>query len=150
MLRIVIDSVSENASSAGLEVWVPAIVALLSLGVNILFSVYIAPRVLEKNNYKNRLFDIGVEYLDYLTKVISMTEVDNAATVVRNYSLQIHLMFKTGTAPKEMSETMEQIFSLIKERKNAIAEFDTEKWKENMRNVTRRLRKQLAQYTGRF
>lgn len=150
MFRVIINNFMENAASEDMAIWVPAIISVLSLVVNIIFSTYIAPRVIEKNNYKNKLLEITGEFLGFLSEVISMNDFNGIPTKVRNYSLRIHMLFETGTAPDEIASILERLFTLVKERKNADDHFDVAQWEVNMRDESRKLRAQIAKYSGRF
>ncbi|WP_119395755.1 hypothetical protein [Salinibius halmophilus] len=60
---------------------------------------------------------------------------------IRAHSQSIHLLFKDGTAPNGIKESLEEVFQLAQKKKDNLA---TESWDQEMRDATRTLRIQLA------
>lgn len=149
MCRFAYDVASQEVGM-NLEVWVPAIIAIISLVVNIVFSVFVAPKVIRENEYRTKLFEVCSEFFEYLSGVPSLSNYNGVPTKIRNYSLKIHLMFKEGSAPKELSESLENVFQKVKKRKELTEASEIDKWNDEFRNELRTLRKKIACYTGLF
>ncbi|WP_042153092.1 MULTISPECIES: hypothetical protein [unclassified Pseudoalteromonas] len=68
---------------------------------------------LEQERYK--LFGTLVSKASHTPK--NQTSLDNWTYEIRDISQQIHILFKDGTAPKNLENTMEIVFRLAKEKK---------------------------------
>lgn len=137
-------------ASSNIDVWVPAIISILSLLVNVLFSVFVAPRVLRRSNAKDKMHSICANYQQYLSEIVSYDSFEGVPTQVRKYSLEIHLMFQDGTAPKKLAKAMEKIYQMTKERKKLSDAPAIDKWNNDFRDEVARLRKLMAKYTAVF
>lgn len=132
-----------------MEIWIPAVVAVVTLIINICFNFIISPMIIRKYEVKTKLFDICQEFLIYLTDVVSFDNFDHVPSTVRNYSLKIHVCFKTGEAPKQLKEVLEKLFQAVKERHDNECS-DIKKWKEEFRNLVKEFRRQISKYVGVF
>lgn len=150
MFQFIINTSPQAASLNNLELWVPAGVSILSLFVNIIFSIFVAPRIMEKISYKSKLYDICSDFLAFLATATSLDSYDGAPTKIRDYSLKIHLMFKTGTAPQNVSNSLEELFQLMRQRKRITDTPEIEAWNESFRVKVREFRKNIAHYTGKL
>ena len=140
----------KDDSISTLGIWVPAIVSVVSLIVNTVFTVYILPKIAARNNQKTTMYNICSEFFDYLTEIVSLQDFNNVPSTVRKYSLKIHLMFKTGVAPKRIADRLEDIFQQVKIRKGLSDESAISSWEKNFRDKVRELRVELSQYVGVF
>ena len=133
-----------------LGVWVPAIVAVVSLIVTTIFTVYIAPKIAAKQNQKTAMYNICSQFFDYLTDIVSLKDYSGVPSQVRKYSLKIHLMYKEGVAPKDISEKLEDIFQKVKTRKTLNSDTEITVWEKDYRDAVRDLRTKLSKYVGVF
>lgn len=133
-----------------LKIWVPAIVSILTLIVNILFYLFGQPRTAYKLKIKEHFVEVSEEFLIYLSQIVSFDNFDGVPTEVRNYCLKLHLCFKTGTAPEPLCSLLEEIFQFVKTRKNISEVEKINEWNTQFREKVRILRKNLAKYCGTF
>lgn len=131
-----------------LEIWVPAIVSIITLVLNLLFYIFIQPRLTYKATAKESLKKVSVDLLNYLAEIISYEQFDGVPTQIRKYSLQIHLHFKAGTSDGQLEILLEQIFNEVRKRKNLNSIDDIDKWNDEFRVLARDLRKKLAKHCG--
>ncbi len=131
-----------------LQIWIPAIVSLLTMFLNFLFYIFIQPRLTFKATAKDSLKKISVEFLNYLTEIVSYSNFDGVPTQIRKFSLQIHLSFKKGTSDGRLEKLLENIFTETKKRKELTSNKDIEEWGQNFRVLVRELRRNLAKYCG--
>jgi|Go1ome_4_1110791.scaffolds.fasta_scaffold04360_3 hypothetical protein len=131
-----------------LEIWVPAIVSIITLVLNLLFYIFIQPRLTYKATAKESLKKVSVDLLNYLAEIISYEQFDGVPTQIRKYSLQIHLHFKAGTSDGQLEILLEQIFNEVRKRKNLTSTDDIDKWNDEFRVLARNLRKKLAKHCG--
>lgn len=134
--------------ASNMEVWIPAIVSIITLFVNLLFYLFGQPKITYRNNRKESLIKVSVDLLNYLTDIISFNNFDGVPTQIRKYCLQIHLCFKNGIADGQIELLLEKIFKEVQARKSIIADGEIEQWDENFRDLVRELRKRLAKYCG--
>lgn len=142
--------VSEISTNSSLSIWVPAAVAILSLLVNTCFVLLISPRISEKHNQKVAMYNICIEYFDYLTDLVSFSSFDGVPSKIRKFSLKIHMMFKSGVAPKPIDIKLESIYQKVKERKNLEDQDTISDWEKEYRVLLRDLRIELSKYIGVF
>jgi tryptophanyl-tRNA synthetase len=137
-----------NQDSNGMEIWIPAAVSIITLVLNLIFYIFVQPRITYKNTAKESLTKTSVELLNYLAEIVSNDNFDGVPTKIRKYSLQIHLQFKDGTADGTVELLLEQIFQEVQKRKKLTSEAEINTWNENFRIKVRDLRKALAKYCG--
>ncbi len=131
-----------------LEIWVPAIVSIITLFINMAFYMFAQPRITYETSAKESLSKVSVELLNYLAEIISYENFDGVPTQIRKYSLQIHLHFKNGTSDGQLEILLEQIFKEARKRKSLTSEADIDKWNDNLRVLAKELRKNLAKHCG--
>lgn len=131
-----------------LEIWIPALVSIVTLIINLLFYVFVQPRITYKTTAREALAKTSIEFLNYLTELVSFDNFEGVPTTVRKYSLQIHLHFKSGTADGEIELLLEKIFKETQKRKTLNLETEIENWNDSFRVLVRELRKNLAKYCG--
>ena len=131
-----------------LEIWIPAVISICTLIVNMLFYIFIQPRLTYKATAKDALKLVSVNLLNYLAEIVSYEEFDGVPTQIRKYSLQIHLHFKSGTSDGQLEILLEKIYQEVKIRKNLSAIDDINKWNDDFRVLARTLRKELAKHCG--
>lgn len=131
-----------------LEIWIPAVVSIITLVLNLIFYIFVQPRLTYKATAKESLKKVSVDLLNYLAEIISFDHFDGVPTQIRKYSLQIHLHFKDGTTDGQLEVLLEQIFREVRIRKSLTATDDIDKWNDNFRVLSRDLRKKLAKYCG--
>ena len=134
--------------STNLELWIPAAVSILTLVLNLMFYILVQPRLTYKATAKEVLSKISVELLNYLSEIVSLNDFSGVPTQIRKYSLQIHLHFKEGTSDGQLELLLEQVFQAVKKRKTLTDEVDIIKWNDDLRDLEKKLRKQLAKYCG--
>lgn len=145
--QIVQEIVNESKS---MEIWIPAVVSIITLLVNMFFYIFVQPRLTYKTTAKESLTKVSVELLNYLAEIVSYEDFTGVPTKIRKYSLQIHLQFKNGTAKGDIELNLEKVFQEIQKRKQLSTEVEIEKWNEGFRVLVRDLRKSLAKYCGSF
>ncbi len=138
-----------NSGTSDLSIWVPAIVSIVSVLLNIVFSIFIAPRVLRKSNAREKMHKICTEYQKYLSSVVSLESFDGVPTEIRKFSLEVLLMFKSGKAPDGLNNSMEAIYQAAKRRKHLPPQEITA-WEQEFREKVRALRIEMAKYSGVF
>lgn len=138
---------SDDATGS-LAIWIPCIVSIVTLLLNLGFYIFIQPRQSYAYKRKEDLAKISGEMFTYLSGVVSLDDFNGIPTQIRNFSLKIHLCFRTGTAPKEIADCLESIFQMAKERKGFSSEDDVNKWNENFRTELRQLRNGIGKYCG--
>lgn len=131
-----------------IQIWLPCIVSIITLLINLGYYIFVQPRQGYKYEKRTNLTKISEEFLTYLSEVVSLPDFNGVPTKIRNYSLKIHLCFKSGTANKEMADLLEDIFGMAKNRKTLTDEQDIRTWNENFRKKVRSLREQLSSYCG--
>lgn len=137
-----------NQDSSGLEIWIPAAVSMITLLLNLIFYIFVQPRITYKSTAKESLTKTSVELLNYLAEIVSMDNFEGVPTKIRKYSIEIHLQFKDGTADGKIELLLEQIFQEVQKRKKITSEAEIDTWNENFRIKVRELRKALAKYCG--
>ncbi len=154
MLNNVIVACSEIAlsttSSFDFAIWIPAIISIISLIVNTIFTIFIAPIILTRQNQKTEMYKICSGFFGYLTRVVSLKSYEGAPSQIRRYSLKIHLMFKSGNAPEPISTLLEEIFQLVEKRKSLTEDIQIRVWETIYRTKVHELRKGLSKYVGVF
>lgn len=131
-----------------LEIWIPAIVSVFTLVLNLLFYIFIQPRLTYRATAKESLKKVSVELLNYLAEIISYEQFEGVPTQIRKYSLQIHLHFKEGTSDGQLEILLEQLFKEVRKRKSLTTASDIDKWNDDFRVLARKLRKNLAKHCG--
>lgn len=131
-----------------LEIWIPAIVSVITLLINLMFYMFIQPRLTYKATAKESLKKVSVDLMNYLAEIVSYDDFSDVPTQVRKYSLQIHMHFKKGTSDGQLEIILEQVFKEVKKRKSMTTAEDIDEWNDNFRVLARKLRKNLAKYCG--
>lgn len=131
-------------------IWVPAIVAIVSLVVNTVFTIFVAPKISEKHNQKVAMYKICTDFFDYLTDLVSFTSFDGVPSTVRKFSLKIHFMFTSGKAPEKIANNLEAVYQKVRARKELQSDSEIEEWERKYRDLVRKLRVDLAKYVGVF
>lgn len=131
-----------------LEIWIPAIVSIITLLLNLMFYIFIQPRLTYKATAKESLKKVSVELMNYLAEIISYEDFSNVPTQIRKYSLQIHMHFKQGTSNGQLEILLEQVFKEVKRRKSLTTVEDIDRWNDDIRVLARKLRKELAKHCG--
>lgn len=125
-------------------------ISIVTLLVNILFYIIIAPRINFKFQKKEDFLKYSSEFITYLSTINSLKNFDGVLTKIRNYSVSIQLLFKEGIAPDPLHSNMETIYQSVKERKSMISDEEIADWEIRFRSEIRELRMSLAKYTGIF
>lgn len=131
-----------------LEIWIPAIVSIFTLLLNLLFYIFIQPKLTYKATAKESLKKVSVDLMNYLAEIISYEDFSKVPTQIRQYSLQIHMHFKKGTSDGQLEIFLEKVFQEVKRRKSLTTVEDIDKWNDEFRVLARKLRKELAKYCG--
>lgn len=132
------------------KVWLPSIVSIVTLIVNISFYIFVQPKISFTLKRKERFVAVTEELLEFLSEVVSKESFDGVPTKIRNYSLKLHLCFKSGEAPQLLNVQLEHLFKMCQERKKLTDESNIRQWNEDFRNEVRQLRKAAAEYCGVF
>lgn len=125
-------------------------ISIISLLLNILFYIVIAPRISFRFQKKEDFLKCSTEFIEFLAKVNSFDDFDGVLTKIKVYCISIELLFKKGVAPKKLHDTMEKVFQSVKERKKLVNEKEIDEWELEFRKLTQTLRKELSKYTGVF
>lgn len=141
-----------NTQILGMELtdFIAAAISIVTLLLNILFYIIIAPRISFRFQKKEDFLKCSAEYIEYLAKVNSLQNFDGVLTQVKSYSIKIKLLFKKGVAPKKLDALMEDVYRSIKRRKSMKSKEQIVKWEIEYRQLTKKLRIALAKYTGVF
>ena len=130
------------------KVWVPAIVSIITLIINIAFYVCVQSRLGYEYKRKEDLATICEEFFAFLSELVSYEEFEGVPTCIRNYSLKIHLCFVNGMADENISRELEEIYRMTKDRKKLKDLKEINDWNEKFRNKVRKLRKEIGKYCG--
>jgi hypothetical protein len=150
MIVSVVCKVANQVNSFDPSVWVPAIISIISLFLNIVFFIYVAPYITSRNQKKEKMYEIACEFMELLSAITSKEDYSGIPTEIRKYCLKIHMMFKSGSAPKDIGDQMETIFQLAQKRKKITLDQDLHDWQVEFRQQVKLLRKSLSKYTGFF
>ncbi len=148
MINFLISADSNAAQGNDLALWVPSMISILTLLFNVGFYIFCELRLGYKYQMKQELAKISAELLTYIAEIVSFDTFENVPTTIRNYSLKIHLCFKSGTADKEVAEELEKIFQAVKRRKGITDENEIDQWNSDFRRKARTLRCLLSRYCG--
>lgn len=129
---------------------IPAAISILTLIFNFLFYIIIAPHINFKFQKKAEFYKVAADLLNLLSEIISYKDFSDVPTKVRKYSLSIHILFKSGTAPEPLADLLEQLFQSTKQRKTILEESEIIEWEHKFRDLVRMLRKEMSKYTGIF
>lgn len=84
----------------------------------------------------------SIELLDILTSnPQAPEELSQWTHKIRNASMKIHILYKDGTAPEELSNSLENVFKYAQEKKDGHA---NNEWSKNFRKSVSTLRKELS------
>ena len=147
---IILATGATAANGISIADWFAAAISICTLLINILFYIIIAPRISFKFQKKEDFLKYSAEFLSYLSGVNSLANFDGVPTKVKTYCVTIKLLFKSGSAPKELDDCMEAVYQLVRERKNLTDDKGIWRWEEKFRGKTHELRVHLAKYTGIF
>lgn len=140
--------VNSMADIETIKVWLPSIVSIITLLINLTFYIFVQPRLGYKYKVKEQLYQECSELFAYLADVVSRTDFNGVPTQIRKHSLKIHLCFESGKADDETSEKLEKIYQMTKDRKNLNTDAEIETWNKQFRDESRELRKLLGRYCG--
>lgn len=133
---------------ANLNIWIPAFVSVLTLVVNLLFYLFVQPRITYQAATREALTKISVEFFNYLAEIVSYDSFEGVPTTIRKYSMQIRLYFKPGRTSGQLELILEEIFKETQKRKRLDSLEDIKKWNDNFRNLVKDLRKIVGKYCG--
>ena len=131
-----------------LKVWLPSIVSIITLLINLCFYIFVQPRLGYKYKVKEQLYRECTELFVFLTDIVSKADFNGVPTKIREHSLKIHLCFVNGKADDKTSEKLEEIYQMTKNRKTLNADTEIEAWNIQFRKKSRELRKLLGRYCG--
>lgn len=137
------DFISEN-----LQIWIPSIVSIVTLVINLVYYIFIQPFVSFKQVRKQELSKTAEELMIYLSDIVSVEKYDSVPTNIRNYSLKIHLCFESGSAPSPLNEYLEKAFQAAQKRKSLETEEEIMEWNEEFRVIAKMIREKLAEHCG--
>ena len=144
------NQVTNRIFEMGLNDWVTAGISIITLLLNILFYIIIAPHISFRFQKKADFLKYASELITYLSEINSLETFDGVPTKVKSYCVSIELLFKSGIAPEPLHSNMEKIFQAVKQRKSLLTEQGISDWESDFRKKTHELRKSLAKYTGVF
>lgn len=130
------------------KVWLPCIVSIITLLINLCFYIFVQPRLGYKYKVKERLYLECSELFVYLADIVSKDDFNGVPTQIREHSLKIHLCFVSGKADEKTSAKLEEIYQMTKKRKNLNTGAEIEAWNDQFRIASRELRKLLGRYCG--
>lgn len=126
------------------------IVSVVTLLVNIFYYIFIQTRLGYRYETKKELSKICSEFFTYLSEIVSYDNFEGVPTTIRNYSMRIHLCFKSGQADQNISMQLEKIFQMTKRRKGLVEREQIGSWNEEFRTEVTQLRKAVSKYCGSF
>ena len=59
-----------------LEIWIPAVVSIVTLIINLLFYVFVQPRITYKTTARQALAKTSIEFLNYLSSKVRINYSD--------------------------------------------------------------------------
>jgi len=100
----------------------------------------------EFNNWlRQERYKASIELIDLVSSHYSKTACDEWPEEIRSASIRIHLLNKNGTAPEDLSDTMQNLFQMALNRKlGRVKTEELQKWNHSFRDKTRKLRELLA------
>lgn len=131
-----------------LELWIPAGISVLTLVINLVFYMFVQPRLSYKWGAKESLRNASCDMLKFLSEVVSYEDFAHVPTEVRNYSLRILLHFKDEKNCKGLETALENVYQEVKKRKKIEDDVEIEKWNKDFRETVRVLRRLLAKESG--
>ena len=137
-------------SNIELSIWIPAVVSIMVLIVNLCFYATIMPTISHKYERKKDFSKKIEEFLIFLSEVVSFKDFNHAPTNIRNFSLTLDIYFTDGEAPREIHEVLEELFQSLKSRKTMNNIDEISEWENLFRKNVRTLKKRLSKYTGIF
>ena len=137
-------------NGAQISDYITPAISVISLALNILFYIFVAPKIGFKFQRKSELLKQSTEFLSYLSEINSYDSFEHVPTTIRNYCISIKLLFKNGDAPDDISDCMERIFQLAKKRKGLTDSEAIKEWELDLKNESHQLRTMLAKITGIF
>jgi hypothetical protein len=87
---------------------------------------------------RHKLFS---ELLTVVTNVPKENDTESWTYKIRDVSQRIHILFDSGTAPREFKDSLELVFKFAQEKKDNQEEMN---WDKEFRTVVRGLRKQMS------
>lgn len=131
-----------------LKIWIPSAVSVIMLVLNMIFAIFLQPKLTYKIKRKEEYANIASELMVYIADLISFDNFNGVPTKIRNYSLKIHLCFKKGVAPKKIDDNLEKVFQEIKLRKKIVNDNEKAEWEKKFRELAKDLRVELSKYCG--
>lgn len=125
-------------------------ISVFTLIINVFFYIIIAPKINFKFKSKEKLYNLVSEYLEYLVLVSSSENFDGVPTKIRSYSIKIQLMFNEGKAPLDLRNALEDVFQLIKFRKDSNGDIDIDEWKDEMKETILKIRELFSKYKNKI
>ncbi len=97
-----------------------------------------------KREYNNWLIQERHKLFSQLLTIVTHTPTDKKSLnqwtyEIREVSQKIHILFEAGVAPKKLNDSIEAVFGMARELKDA-DDFDKDNWKEIMRDSIRGMR----------
>ena len=126
------------------------IVSVVTLIINIFYYIFIQTRLGYKYETKKEFAKICSEFFTYLSEIVSYEKFEGVPTAIRNYSMRIHLCFKSGQADQNITDLLESLYQMAKRRKGLVEKQDTDAWNEEFRAEVTRLRRAVSKYCGSF
>ena len=126
------------------------IVSVVTLLVNIFYYIFIQTRLGYRYETKKEFAKICSEFFTYLSEIVSYDKFDGVPTEIRNYSMRIHLCFKSGKAKQNIADLLEKIYQMTKRRKGLVERGEIDSWNEEFRTEVTQLRKAVGKYCGSF
>lgn len=145
-----ITQITNGVFGMDLNDFVTAGISVVTLLLNILFYIVIAPRISFRFQKKEDFLKYAAEFVTYLSTVNSLETFAGVPTKVKSYCVSIELLFKSGVAPDPLHNDMENIFQSVKHRKSLTSKQEISEWESDFREKSQILRKSLARYTGIF
>ena len=99
---------------------------------------------------KETMFNVSAKIMDLLSNVISYSHFEGIPTKYRKLSLRIHMCFREGTAPEPLNTCLEEGYQLMQKRDTLSNQSDIDIWKKEVRDLAKKLRKELSGYCGSF
>ena len=113
-----------------------------------IFTIFCTNYLTDKREYKKWRLTERHKGINELLDVLTLNPqggdgLSQWTHQIRNASLKIHVLYKNGQAPKELTDALEAVFQLAKEKKSGT---ESEDWSTQFKTTVSNVRKQLSNH----
>lgn len=127
--------------------WTNIISAVLAGGIaGQLVTLLWGNRLTEKREFNKWIISKKYKLYSELLTLVTHTPKEQKALSqwtysIRDISQRLHILFKDGTAPDDLAQSIEAVFQLARAKKKGT---DAESWDTEMRDAVRMMRKAMS------